>query len=162
MQTFSHATTCCSCYFEWYWRIMLKLNHILKKWRSKKRKTGSKTNRTRKDKCSTVVRCKMLCSETLHLWKISKSTWLVTWETAEKNWHHISFHFHFILHVKIAQYSFWQKTLNKAFPGSAEVIKDGYMLKCKNFNEHFKETLKNNVLYKTTTPHVYQNMNIVL
>lgn len=62
---------------------------------------------------------------------------------------------HLILPVKIAQYSFWQKTLNKAFPGSVEVIRDGYMLKCKKLN-------KNNVLYKTTTPHVYQNMNIVL
>lgn len=31
----------------------------------------------------------------------------------------------------------------------------GYMLKCKKFN-------KNDVLYKTTTPHICQNMNIVL
>lgn len=69
--------------------------------------------------------------------------------------HFLSFPNHLILPVKVAQYSFWQNTLNKAFPGSVEVIKDGYIVKCKNFN-------KNNVLYKTTTPHIYQNMNIVL
>ena len=68
---------------------------------------------------------------------------------------HSTFPNHLILPVKIAQYSFWQNTLNKAFPGSVEVIKDGYMLKCKKFN-------KNNVLYKTTKPHIYENMNIVL
>lgn len=91
--------------------------------------------------------------------EIRKSTCLVTWETSEKNKPHTTFSFptYLILpHCKIAQYSFWQKTLNKAFPGSVEVIKDEYMLlKCKKFNQ-------NNVLYKTTTPHVYQNMNIVL
>lgn len=90
--------------------------------------------------------------------EISKSTWLVTRETSEKKNltpHFLSFPNHLILPVKIAQYSFWQNTLNKAFPGSVEVIKDGYIVKCKKFN-------KNNVLYKTTTPHVYQNMNIVL
>lgn len=68
--------------------------------------------------------------------------------------HFLSFPNHPILPVKkVAQYSFWQNTSDKAFPGSVEVIKDGYILKCKKFN---------NVLYKTTTPHVYQNMNIVL
>lgn len=90
--------------------------------------------------------------------EISKSTCQVTWENFRKENltpHFLSFPNHLILPVKIAQYSFWQKTLNKAFPGSVEVIKDGYMLKCKKLN-------KKNGLYKTTTPHVYQNMNIVL
>lgn len=61
--------------------------------------------------------------------EVSKSTWLVTWETSEKKAsHQISFHFLTIsscLSKKISQYSFWQKTLNKAFPGSVEVIEDG-------------------------------------
>lgn len=62
--------------------------------------------------------------------EISNSTRPVAWETSEKKTsHHISFHFpnHLVLPVKISQYSFWQNTLNKAFPGSGEVIKDGYM-----------------------------------
>lgn len=94
----------------------------------------------------------MLCSEKLPLWKLVNQ---LVWSAGKLTPHFLSFPNHLILPVKVAQYSFWQNTLNKAFPGSVEVIKDGYMLKCKNFT-------KNNVLYKTTTPHVYQNMNIVL
>lgn len=95
----------------------------------------------------------MLCSEKWPLWK---STCLVVWKTSEKE--NLTPHFllssnHLIQPFKISQYSFWQKTLNKAFPGSVVVIKDGYMLKCKKFNI---------VLYKITSPHVYQNMDIVL
>lgn len=123
-----------------------------RKWSSKKTKIESKIKKIRRHKCSIEVRCKMLCSEKLPLWKLVNQ---LVWSAGKLTPHFLSFPNHLILPVKVAQYSFWQNTLNKACPGSVEVIKDGYMLKCKKFT-------KNNVLYKTTTPHVYQNMNIVL
>lgn len=82
------------------------------------------------------VRCKMLCSEKKKrsLWKwVNQLDWSPGTFTTEN--------------FASYQYSFWQKTLNKAFPGSAEDT-------CWSAKDHC-------VLYKTTTQHVYQNMNIV-
>lgn len=86
--------------------------------------------------------------------EISKSTWLVTWETSQKKTstsHFLSFPDLLVLPVKFAQYSFWQKTLNKAFPGSTEVIKDGYMLKCKKFRTMYCTKLLHHMYTKIWT-----------
>lgn len=55
---------------------MFILNTIPKKMEENEKKTTTQgqTNTTGKDKCSIEVGCKMLCSEKLPLWKISKST----------------------------------------------------------------------------------------
>lgn len=81
--------------------------------------------------------------------EIRKSTWVVTWKhftkVSTKKKKPTTFPFVIYHRVKkFFQYSLWQKTLNKAFPGCVEVIKNGYIVKCKK---------KTNVMYKTTTPH---------
>lgn len=101
----------------------------------------------------------MLCSESLPLWNLVNRLICSPGklQKRKKTSHHTCFHF-------LTVSSFLSKFLN-SHSGRIHWIRHSQGLwrsleidtgwKCKKLN-------KNNVLYKTTTPHVYQNMNIVL
>lgn len=100
----------CSQYF---WTI--PRGRVQRKPRRDKRQTESK-KKWRKHKCSTEVRCKMLLFWEVASLEVSKNR--LDWSPGKLPLRFLPLPNHLLLPVKTAQYSFWQKTLNKAFPGS--------------------------------------------
>lgn len=98
----------------------------------------TKTNKVRRESSSIDVRCKMLCSESLPLWNLVNQLICSPGklQKIKKTSHHTCFHF-------LTVSSFLSKflnthsgnTLNKAFPGSVEVIRDRYMLEVQKIEQ---------------------------